>query len=180
MLGQLVFEPEALRVAQVTGSLGGPASGTVLTATSDRHVVTISLQPRRSPRWRRGTGHGHAAGRCEHVGEISSVGTVGRGTAAAATVPVMVTLTRPSAAGTLDQAPVTVNVTTASSQGPVLAVPVGALLAQAPGGYVVEVVGPDGTRRYVPVHPGIFDDADGLVQVTGALTPGQSVVVPAT
>ena len=42
-LGQAVFEPEALRVAQVTGSLGGPASGPVLAATSDRHVVTIPL-----------------------------------------------------------------------------------------------------------------------------------------
>jgi multidrug efflux pump subunit AcrA (membrane-fusion protein) len=114
------------------------------------------------------------------AGKISSVGTVASGTGSNATIPVTVTLTHPSAAGTLDQAPVTVNVTTASSQGPVLAVPVGALLAQAPGGYVVEVVGPDGTRRYVPVQPGIFDDADGLVQVTGALTPGQLVVVPAT
>jgi hypothetical protein len=27
---------------------------------------------------------------------------------------------------------------------------------------------------------GIFDDADGMVQVSGALTPGQLVVVPAT
>ena len=180
-LGQLVFEPEALRVAQVTGSLGGPASGTVLTATSDRHVVTISLSTSQESEV--------AAGDSVTVtlpdgastsGRISSVGTVASGTAAAATIPVTVTLTHPSAAGTLDQAPVTVNVTTASSQGPVLAVPVGALLAQAPGGYVVEVVGPDGTRRYVPVQPGIFDDADGLVQVTGALTPGQSVVVPPT
>ena len=42
-LGQVVFEPEALRVTQVTGSLGGPASGPVLAATSDRHVVTIPL-----------------------------------------------------------------------------------------------------------------------------------------
>ena len=42
-LGQVVFEPEALRVSQVTGSLGGPATGPVLTATSDRHVVTIAL-----------------------------------------------------------------------------------------------------------------------------------------
>ena len=42
-LGQVVFEPGALRVSQVTGSLGGPASGPVLTATSDRHVVTIAL-----------------------------------------------------------------------------------------------------------------------------------------
>jgi multidrug efflux pump subunit AcrA (membrane-fusion protein) len=57
---------------------------------------------------------------------------------------------------------------------------VGALLAQAPGGYIVEVTGPGNRRRYVPVTTGIFDDADGLVQVTGALTPGQRVVVPAT
>jgi hypothetical protein len=180
-LGQLVFEPQTLRVAQVTGSLGGPASGTVLTATSDRHVVTISLSTSQESE----VAPGDAVtvtlpDGATTSGRIFSVGTVASGTAAAATVPVMVTLTHPSAAGTLDQAPVTVNVTTASSQGPVLAVPVGALLAQAPGGYVVEVVGPDGTRRYVPVQPGIFDDADGLVQVTGALTPGQSVVVPAT
>ena len=92
-----------------------------------------------------------------------------------------VTLTHPSAAGTLDQAPVTVTITTESSPGPVLAVPVTALVAQSPGGYVVEVVGPANARRWVPVQVGpIFDDADGLVQVTGALTPGQRVVVPAS
>jgi hypothetical protein len=32
----------------------------------------------------------------------------------------------------------------------------------------------------VPVTVGLFDDADGLVEVGGALTPGQHVVVPAT
>ena len=96
------------------------------------------------------------------------------------TIPVQVTLTDPQAAGTLDQAPVTVNITTASSRGPVLAVPVTALVAQSPGGYAVEVVGPGNTRRWVPVTAGIFDDADGLVQVTGALTPGQRVVVAAS
>ena len=79
----------------------------------------------------------------------------------------------------LDQAPVTVNITTASAKN-ALVVPVAALLAQAPGGYDVEVVGPGNTRRYVRVTIGIFDDAYGLVQVTGALTPGQRVVVPAT
>ena len=55
-----------------------------------------------------------------------------------------------------------------------------ALVAQSPRGYVVEVAGPGNTRRWVPVTPGIFDDANGLVQVTGALTPGQRVVVPAS
>jgi multidrug efflux pump subunit AcrA (membrane-fusion protein) len=59
----------------------------------------------------------------------------------------------------------------------VLAVPVTALMAQASGGYQVEVVGPGNTRRWVPATPGIFDDANGLVQVTGKLTPGERVVV---
>ena len=62
-----------------------------------------------------------------------------------------------------------------------LAVPVTALVAQAPGGYEVEVVGPGNARRWVPVQVGsVFDDTDGLVQVTGALMPGQRVVVPAS
>jgi multidrug efflux pump subunit AcrA (membrane-fusion protein) len=87
--------------------------------------------------------------------------------------------TEPKAWGNLDQAPVTVNITTASVKN-VLAVPVGALLARSPGGYVVEVADPGNTRRYVPVRPGIFDDTSGLVQVTGVLAPGQRVVVPAT
>jgi multidrug efflux pump subunit AcrA (membrane-fusion protein) len=59
-------------------------------------------------------------------------------------------------------------------------VPVTALVAQSPGGCAVEVAAPGNTRRWVPVRPGIFDGANGLVQVTGALTPGQRVVVPAS
>jgi hypothetical protein len=180
-LGQVVFEPEALRVSQVTGRLGGPASGPVLAATSDRHVVTVPLSTSQDTEV--------AAGDAVTVtlpdggstpGTISSVGTVASGTAGNATIPVTVTLTRPSAAGTLDQAPVTVNITTAASPGPVLAVPVTALLAQSPGGYAVEVIGADDTRRLVPVTAGIFDDSSGLVQVSGALMPGQRVVVPAS
>jgi hypothetical protein len=116
-------------------------------------------------------------------GAVSSVGTVatmsGPGGDTTTTIPVQVALTDPRAAGTLDQAPVTVNITTATARD-VLAVPVGALLAQATSGYVVEVVGSGNTRRWVPVKPGIFDDASGLVQVSGALAPGQRVVVPAS
>ncbi len=88
-----------------------------------------------------------------------------------------VTLKDPSAAGTLDQAPVTVNITTATVPS-ALVVPVGALLAQSSGGYAVEVVGAGNARRLVPVTVGIFDDTDGLVQVTGTLTAGEQVVVP--
>jgi len=183
-LGQVVFEPEALRVSQVSGSLGGPASGPVLAATSDRHVVMIPLDASQQSQVKAGDPvtvtlpDGTTT-----PGVVSAVGTVaatsGSGTNATTTIPVYVTLVRPSAAGTLDQAPATVNITTATARN-ALVVPVTALLAQAPSGYDVEVAGPENTRRWVPVTPGIFDDTDGLVQVTGALTPGQRVVVPAT
>jgi hypothetical protein len=183
--GQVVFEPEALRVSQVTGSLGGPASGPVLTATSDRHVVTIPLDASDQSEVKEGDPVSITLpDGTTTPGLVSSVGTVatttsGPGQGPAATIPVQVTLTDPRAAGTLDQAPVTVNITTATAKN-VLVVPVGALLAQFSGGYVVEVAGPGNTRRWVPVTPGMFDGADGLVQVTGALIPGQRVVVPAS
>jgi hypothetical protein len=111
-------------------------------------------------------------------GVITSVGTVASGSGSSATVQVHVKLTNPSAAGSLDQAPVTVNITTASASN-VLVVQVAALLAQPGGGYGVEVVGPGNSRRLVPVTVGpIFDDTAGLVQVTGNLRPGERVVVP--
>lgn len=179
-LGSVVFEPAALRVSDVLGSLGGQASGPVLAATSDRHVVTISLSTSQESEV--------AVGDPVTVtlpsgtstpGKISSVGTVASGSASNASIQVTVALTYPSVAGTLDQAPLTVYITTASVNN-ALVVPVGALVAQSSGGYSVEVVEPRDTRRLVPVKVGIFDDTSGLVQVTGALTPGQQVVVPAT
>jgi hypothetical protein len=184
--GQVVFEPEALRVSQVTGSLGGPASGPVLAATSDRHVVMIPLDAADQSEVRTGDAVSITLpDGTTTPGAVSSVGTVAtttsgpQGPGPTTTIPVQVNLTDPQAAGSLDQAPVTVNIATATAKD-VLVVPVSALLAQSSGGYVVEVAGPGNTRRWVPVRPGIFDDADGLVQVTGALTPGQRVVVAAS
>jgi len=53
-------------------------------------------------------------------------------------------------------------------------------LALAGGGYAVEVVSSAGLHSLVPVTLGLFDDADGLVAVTGSgLAVGQRVVVPA-
>jgi hypothetical protein len=178
-LGSVVFEPQAILVANVLGSLGDPAAGPLLAATSDQHVVTIALSTAQESQVAVGNAvtvtlpSGSAA-----AGKVASVGTVASGTGSSATIQVTVTLVHPSVAGTLDQAPVTVYITTAASQGPVLAVPVGALLAQSSGGYSVELTGAGNTRRLVPVTVGIFNDSSGLVQVTGALTPGQQVVVP--
>jgi hypothetical protein len=61
-----------------------------------------------------------------------------------------------------------------------LVVPVDALLALAGGGYAVEIAA--GRLHYLAaVSLGLFDDADGLVQVSGrGLSAGQRVVVPVT
>ena len=173
----------------MTGSLGGPASGPVLTATSDRHVVTIALDAAQQSEVKAGDAvtvtlpDGSST-----PGTVSSVGTVASGlrlggnasasgSGSDATIPVTVTLTDPSAAGSLDQAPVTVNITTASVSN-VAGGAGGGTAGPASGGYAVEVAGAGNTRRLVPVTVGLFDDADGLVQVTGNLTPGERVVVP--
>ena len=69
---------------------------------------------------------------------------------------------------------------TTGSVANALVVPVDALLALTGGGYAVEVAGADGAHHLVPVTLGLFDDADGLVQVSGSgLSAGQRVVVPA-
>jgi hypothetical protein len=181
-LGSVVFEPEALRVSTLTGSLGGPASGPILSATSDQPVVTIALDTAMESEVKAGDAvNVTLPGGSTTPGVISSVGTVataGSGSGSPATIPVTVTLTDPKAAGSLDQAPVTVNITTGSASN-VLVVQVGALIAQAAGGYAVELVGAGNSRRLVKVTVGpIFDDTDGLVQVTGNLRPGERVVVP--
>ncbi len=131
-----------------------------------------------------GSAGGGSAGGSSSSGVASSSSSPGGSSSSPerVTIPVQVTLVDPGTATGLDQAPVSVTITTGSVSG-VLIVPVAALLAQAEGegeraGYAVEVIGPAGRHR-VPVSTGLFDDAMGLVQVTGAgLAAGQRVVVP--
>ena len=185
-LGQAVFEPRALRVATVRASLGAAASGPVFSATSARHVVSISLDAADQSQVTTGDPvtitlpDGSVT-----PGVISSVGKVASGHGSSARITVLVRLDHPGAAGHLDQAPVTVNITTSQARN-VLAVPAAALVAQskgdgeAGGGYAVEVVF-GRHHRLVAVRPGLFDDAAGMVQVTGpGLSAGQRVVVPAS
>jgi hypothetical protein len=182
-LGQAIFEPEAIRVTRVTGVLGGPVAGPVLQATSDQQVVAIQLDVSQESQVKAGDtvtvtlpDGTTTPGVVSVVSPVATTASGQNGTVT--TIPVTVKLTDPATAKTLDQAPVTVNITTANARD-ALAVPVTALLAR-PGGYVVEVAGPGSTRRYVPVTPGIFDDNAGMVQVTGNLTPGERVVVAAS
>jgi Putative peptidoglycan binding domain len=178
-LGQAVFLPHAIRVSKADVSLGGSATGTILSATSARQVVTIALNADQQTEVKAGNKVSITLPDGSTTpGRVSSVGKVASGSGSSATVSVRVALKDPKAAAGLDQAPVEVAITTGAVKN-ALVVPVDALLAQAGGGYAVEVTGPGG-RHLVKVTPGVFDDAAGLVQVTGTtLAAGQHVVVPA-
>ena len=192
-LGEAVFLPTAALVSSVTATLGGPAQpgATVLAATSTARQVSIDLDASQQSEVK--TGDKVIITLPDNrttPGVIASVGAVATAPSAASggggsgspssTITVLVTPTDPAATGNWDQAPVDVTITTASVSN-VLVVPVAALLALAGGGYSVEVVSSDGVHHLVPVSLGLFDDADGLVQVTGSgLAAGQHVVVPAS
>jgi hypothetical protein len=188
-LGSVVFAPGPLRVTTVEAKPGAAVQpGPVLSATSIRHQVSISLAASRQSEIKVGDGVTVTLpdGRTT-PGVVSKVGSVATATADSGdpgatsepTIEVDVKLSHRAAAGRLDQAPVQVGITTASVRS-ALAVPVNALLALAGEAYAVEVLDAAGVHRVVPVRLGLFDDASGLVQVAGAgLHAGQRIVVPA-
>jgi len=182
-LGQAVFLPTAVRISDLSGTLGGSAAPgqPIMTATGNGRQVSIALDASQQSEVKVGdrvtitlpTG-GTTPGVVSSVGKVAAVPAGGGGP----TIPVEVTPTDPAATGNLDQAPVQVTITTAQAAN-ALVVPVDSLLALSGGGYAVEVAGAGGVHHLAPVSLGLFDDADGLVQVTGSeLSVGQRVVVP--
>ena len=185
VLGQAVFLPtSAARIKAVSATLGGAAGpgAPLLQATSTRHQVTVALDAAQQSEVKVGDrvtitlpDNRTTPGVVSSVGKVVTPGSQGN----SPTIEVAVRLVDQSAAGDLVQAPVNVSIITASVKH-ALVVPVNALLALAGGGYAVEVVKPGDVHKLVPVDLGLFDDADGLVQVSGAgLHAGQRVVVPA-
>ena len=180
-LGSMLFEPGAMRLTSVTPTLGsqaGPGSA-FAQATSTTHEVTVSLDAAQQSEVKAGDKAAITLpDNSVTPGVITSVGRVAS-TGSNPTVTVDVRPLDPRAAVHFDQAPVNVSITTATARD-ALVVPVDALLALSSGGYAVEVVGAHHVHSLIGVSLGLFDDADGLVQVTGnGLTPGQRVVVPA-
>jgi hypothetical protein len=207
-LGQAVFEPTALRVTAVSAQLGGSAQPgqTVLQATSTARQVEVALDASQQTSLAVGdkvtvtlpdnrttagvvssvgavatcpssSGWGPSSGSAPPGTDSCSSGSSGNTTP---TIAVGITPSDPAATGKWDQAPVQVGISTASVPD-ALVVPVTALLARSSGGYAVEVVGARASSHLVPVSLGLFDDADGLVQVTASgLAAGQRVVVPGT
>ncbi len=208
-LGQAVFEPAAVRVTGVSAELAGRArpGEAVLQGTSSTRQVQLAVDASQQTDLAVGDkvtitlpNNRTTPGVVSSVGAVascpSSSGSGGSGSSSAApgtdacssgnsgsstpTITVDVTPSDPAATGTWDQAPVQVGITTASIPN-ALVVPVTALLAQSDGGYAVEVVGDGATNHLVGVSLGLFDDADGLVAVTGSgLAAREKVVVPAT
>jgi multidrug efflux pump subunit AcrA (membrane-fusion protein) len=193
-LGAVVFLPSAIEVTGYGSGavLGGPAAqGLVaLTASSTTPEVTIDLDASLQSEVHAGEPVGitlpdgsTTPGTVSSVSNVATSSSGGSGSGgpggsgSSPTVTVEVSLDDPAAAGSLTQAPVEVTITTGSVSN-ALVVPVDALLAEPGGSYAVEVIGSGGRHRLVTVSPGLFDDAAGLVQVTGNLTPGQKVVVP--
>jgi hypothetical protein len=181
-LGQVVFLPGAARITAVQGTLGardGPGQP-LMTASSTSRQVTVNLDASEQSELavgdqvEIGLPNGRSTpGTVSAVGSVPSPGSPG----SPPTVPVAIAPADPSATGGLDQAPVDVTITTGTVRD-TLVVPVAALLARPGGGYAVEVVSGRGVHRLVSVSLGLFDDADGLVQVTDtSLGEGQRVLV---
>ena len=192
-LGDFVLEPGPIEVDTVSASLGETAAqpgSSVLTATSTSRVVTIALDAAQQSEVKVGDpvtitlpNNNTTPGVVSSVGTVATSSSSGAGNTggggSSSTITVVVTPTDPSATGAYDQAPVEVSITNASVAS-ALVVPVDALLALSGGGYALEEIGKGKVHHLVPVSLGLFDDADGLVQVSGpGVAAGQRVVVPA-
>jgi peptidoglycan hydrolase-like protein with peptidoglycan-binding domain len=181
--GDAIWQPGPVRVGTLKAAVGDDArpGAPLLEVTDTGRQVTIDLDASRQPYVQAGDRVDlELPGGRTTTGKVVSVGKVATTPAGAEgdsdpTVELVVSLDRPKATGSLDQAPVAASITTEVRKG-VLAVPVNALLALAEGGYAVEVER-QGRRELVGVKTGLF--ADGQVEVSGeGLAAGDRVVVP--
>jgi hypothetical protein len=193
--GQVVFTPGPVRIAEHTARvgdvLGGGSSergGSVVSYTGTTRLVTVDLAVADQALAVKGRpATVTVPGQKAVQGTISQVGTSATAPAQASPAPgvpsavanarieVTVTVADQGALGSLDAAPVDVDLVSQERRD-VLAVPVTALLARTGGGYGVEIV--DGRRtRIVPVTTGMF--AAGRVEVSGeGIAEGVTVGVP--
>jgi HlyD family secretion protein len=129
-----------------------------------------------------GSGSTGSTGSTGSSGSTGSAGSAGSGSAGGSGetpfIPLTVHPSRPLATA-LNGENVLVTVDTGQTEGPVLTVPVAAIVTTASGTSYVTVVGAHGKQTDVPVTPGISEN--GYVQVTpkssGALVAGDRVVV---
>lgn len=178
-LGDVTFLPHAVRIGPLQAQRGARVSAgqTLASLTLRRRAVTVELDAaHRSSLTVDAPIDVVLPDRSSVDAAVRSIGRIVSAPAepgGSPTVAVNIELTE-GAARRFETTPVVVIAQRVIAED-VLTVPVGALLAIAEGGYVVERLTAGGTQR-VAVEPGQF--ADGLVAVTGALEEGDEVVVP--
>jgi len=178
-LGDVVFLPGSIRVGDQLAATGTAvnAGAPVLAISSAQQVVRVEVPAVDQGLIEIGDpvtvvlpGFDNAPATVASVSTTATVNPDGE-----TLFEAIVELDDPTAAGGLDEAPVTVNVAGDRETG-VLAVPVTSLVALTEGGYAVEVAVAGG-YQLVPVEPGFF--ANGLVAVTGnGLSEGDVVTLP--
>jgi hypothetical protein len=187
-IGQAVFLPESVRIADVMGELGGSArpGAKVLNATSDTPEVQVALDPSQQSEVKKGDraritlpGNTSVTGKVDRLGRVAGAPEGQASGAGGATIPAYISLDNPETARGLDKAPVHVEITTKGVEN-ALSVPVTAIVGRSGGGFAVEVVLDGGRRELVAVKLGLFDAAGGRVQVEGDLREGARVVVPSS
>ena len=189
----LVYAAGPIRVAELAARAGDAPNGPLLRYTGTGRTVTVDLNVDDQRLAVAGApvtvtlpGGATVAGTVASVGTTatesdSSQGADGPGGGGSddATIEVVIAVADQSALGTLDRAPVRVELV-AGERKDVLTVPVAALLALREGGYgveVVDVVEDQTSSRIVRVEVGMF--ADGRVEISGAgIAEGTTVGVP--
>ena len=182
-LGSVIFEPGAVRVTTVNFNAGQTVSAgqAVLQVTTTKRQVQVALDATEQSDVKVGDrvsivmpDNSTTPGVVSYVSNVATTPSNGGNP----TVEVNVTPANPAATGTLDDLSVNVWITTATAPNAYV-VPVDALVGTSSGAYAIETAGARGVRHLVPVSLGLFDDADSLVQVSGAgVHAGLRVVVP--
>jgi peptidoglycan hydrolase-like protein with peptidoglycan-binding domain len=180
-LGDVVVAPGPLRVSSLDAVAGQSVQPGVslLQATSTRRIVSVPLNPNNAPVVTVGEPVSIVLpSNASVAGSIVSIGPPAPGSSSGAQAGESVVTIVPrdvAATGSAAGVPVEVSVTTQMARD-VLAMPIGALLALAGGGYGVEIVLPSGRHRLVAVQTGLYSNTE--VQVSGGgISAGTRVVV---
>lgn len=182
---EVVFVPSVpAAVASLSTAVGKEASGTAFTLVSGALVASVTgldaasatgVKARQSAEIVTDDGARHAAVVSAVQITTASSGQDGQGQPAQTVeeqVGIVIAPSDPITAGEGTQVRVIVN--TATSQAPVLNVPISAVATGARGDTSVTIVD-KGTRRVVPVVTGL--QGDGRVQVSGRLSEGDTVLI---
>lgn len=188
-LGDVIFLPHPVRIASVEAEKGTrvTSGATVVTATSTERVVEVDLQASRADELEPGVKvQLTMPGDTETTGTVASIGVASDASEDApagpgggeSTLPVVITLDDPSAAGEFESGSVDVELERSREEDALVA-PVTALVALAEGGYAVQLVDDSAPGGYRLVAVEVGASSNQLVSINGdGIEPGFEVVVP--